>query len=61
MDVKKDIYVEMKLTAVKNGAVWNDTTVTFPNQSKDTYHVMELILMEAFKQMEAAAKSGQGK
>lgn len=48
-----DIYVEVTLRAVRNGAVWNEIKVDYPGQSEASYYAIEHVLSEALKSLGA--------
>ena len=49
-----DIYVEVTLRAVRNGAVWSEIKVDYPGQSEASYYAIEHVLSEALKSLGAA-------
>lgn len=48
-----DIYVEVTLRAVRNGAVWNEIKVDYPGQSEVSYYAIEHVLSDALKSLGA--------
>ena len=51
MSEGKNMYVTLKLTAVKNGAVWQESELKYPNQSEETYTELEDRLAKMLVQM----------
>jgi hypothetical protein len=49
-----DIYVEVTLRAMRNGAVWNEIKADYPGQSEASYYGIEHVLSEALKGLGAA-------
>ena len=38
---KKNVYAMLTLTAIKGGAVWQESELKYPNQSKKSYTELE--------------------
>jgi len=47
----KSLYVTMKITAVKDGRVWNEYELKYPNQSKEMYAEFERRISETLLKM----------
>ena len=57
MDVKKDIYVEITIKAIKDGSEWQSTTVGYPRQTKDAYTVIEQTMGQALMSLDEVARN----
>jgi len=49
--LKKDIYVELELRAIRNGVEWNGIKDRLPMQSEASYFGIEHVLTEALKSL----------
>lgn len=49
--LKKDIYVELELRAIRNGVEWSRIPMKIPMQSEASYFIIEGVLNEAMKSL----------